>query len=77
MRVVVDIPKTLENKLKKVVKKEKSSISLAVVKAIEDYIVEKTRKEYAKKALRFFGKGYVASDAYKELEESRKDHDRI
>ena len=77
MKITIDISETLKKELKKTVVNKKKSMSSVVREAIDYYIRERTKKKLAQKALALVGKTRISPDILTDLEEGRKNGDRI
>ena len=77
MRITANIPDNIGRAVKTFADNEHKSLSSVITDAVQNYILQKKKKESGMKVLDLIGKAQVSKDVHKEIEAMRTDaHDR-
>lgn len=72
-RVTISLEKELLEELKSMAKREKLSLSKFIAKSLEEYVIERKKKEAGRKLLRVRLSERELKDAFEELQKMRRE----
>lgn len=72
-RVTISLEKELLEELKSMAKREKLSLSKFIAKSLEEYVIERKKKEAGRKLLRVRLSKRELKDAFEELQKMRRE----
>lgn len=73
MRITINLPEKLGDSLKRAALQERVSVSRLVTGAVEDFLLEKRRRNLGKKVLDLVGRSLVTPEALDLLAAGRED----